>query len=70
MSKGRTPEELAQVVNDYIAKCYNPVTRNKIKIATGISNVKLNELEQLGLVKLPEKIKPGMNSPTWRFYKT
>lgn len=70
MAKGRTPEELAQVVKDYIAKCHQMPTRNKIKMATGIGNVKLNELEALGLVELPEKVKPGMNSPTWRFYKT
>jgi hypothetical protein len=70
MAKGRTQEELAQVVIDYMAKCHEPPTRNKIKLATGIGNVKLNELEELGLVKLPDKIKPGMNSPTWRFYKT
>ena len=69
MSKGRTPEELAKIVNDYMEK-YENTTRNRIKNALGIHNHKLEELEQLGLIKLPPKVKPGANSPTWRFYKT
>ena len=64
----KTNEELAVVVKDYMEK-YQDTTRNKIKLATGISNYKLNELEDLGLVKLPKKLKSGMNTP-WRWYKT
>lgn len=65
----RTYEELAKIVNDYMAK-YENTTRNRIKIATGINNRKLDELEQLGLIKLPPRVKAGMNSKTWRWYKT
>jgi hypothetical protein len=68
--KKRTDEELAQIVTEYIEKCHSPVTRNKIKIATGINNTRLDELEELGLVKLPAKVYPGSNSRTWRWYKT
>jgi hypothetical protein len=64
----KTNEDLAIIVKEYMEK-YQTTTRNKIKIATGISNYKLNELEELGLVKLPPKLKAGMNTP-WRFYKT
>ncbi len=67
--KARAPEELAKIVNDYIDK-YPNTTRNKIKIATSINNYKLEELEQLGLIKLPDRVKPGGHSSTWRFYKT
>ena len=49
---------------------YENTTRNRIKIATGINNRKLDELEQLGLIKLPPRVKAGMNSKTWRWYKT
>jgi hypothetical protein len=52
--KKRTFEELAKIVNDHIEK-YENTTRNGIKIATGINNHKLDELEALGLIKLPPK---------------
>jgi hypothetical protein len=39
-------------------------------MATNINNYKLEELENMGLIKLPPKIKPGKHSTTWRFYKT
>lgn len=65
----KTPEEWAKIINDYIDK-YPNTTRNKIKIATSINNYKLEELERMGLVKLPPKIKPGNQSSSWRFYKT
>jgi hypothetical protein len=64
----KTNEEFAVIVKDHMEK-YQDTTRNKIKIATGISNYKLNELEDLGLVKLPPKLKAGMNTP-WRNYRT
>ncbi len=67
--KKRTVEELAEVVNNHMQK-YENTTRNGIKIATGINNHKLDELEALGLIKLPPKVKPGMHSRTWRWYKT
>jgi hypothetical protein len=67
--KKRTVEELAEIVNNHMQKFEN-TTRNGIKIATGINNHKLDELEALGLIKLPPKVKPGMNSRTWRWYKT
>lgn len=67
--KKRTFEELAKIVNDHMEK-YENTTRNGIKIATGINNHKLDELEQLGLIKLPPKVKAGMHSKTWRWYKT
>jgi hypothetical protein len=67
--KKRTFEELAKIVNDLIEK-YENTTRNGIKIATGINNHKLDELEALGLIKLPPKVKAGMHSKTWRWYKT
>jgi hypothetical protein len=67
--KKRTVEELAEVVNNHMQK-YENTTRNGIKIATGINNHKLDELEALGLIKLPPKVKPGMHSKTWRWYKT
>ena len=67
--KGKSPEELAKIVNDYIGK-YPNTTRNRIKIATNINNYKLDELEGMGLIKLPPKVKPGANSNTWRFYKS
>jgi len=67
--KKRSFEELAKVVNDHIEK-YEDTTRNRIKIATGINNHKLDELEALGLIKLPPKVKAGMHSKTWRWYKT
>ncbi|NDB59057.1 hypothetical protein EB001_11460 [bacterium] len=69
MAKKRTKEELAEVVNEYMQK-YENTTRNRIKMATGINNRRLDELEALGLIKLPPKIKPGMHSTTWRWYKT
>lgn len=69
MTTGRSLEELAEVVKQYIEK-YPHTNRNKIKIATSIGNQKLQQLEDMGLIKLPERIKPGMNSKTWRFYKT
>ena len=69
MAKKRTKEELAEVVNEYMKK-YENTTRNKIKTATGINNRRLDELDALGLIKLPSKIKPGMHSSTWRWYKT
>jgi hypothetical protein len=65
----RSDEELAKIVNDYMEK-YKDTTRNRIKIATGIHNHRLEDLEALGLIKLPAKVKPGMHSKTWRFYKT
>jgi len=65
----RSEEDLAKIVNDHMEK-YQDTTRNRIKIATGINNYKLDELERLGLIKLPPKVKPGMHSKTWRFYKT
>ena len=49
---------------------YQNTTRNRIKIATGINNHRLDELEEMGLIKLPPKVKPGMHSKTWRWYKT
>ena len=61
----RSEEDLAKIVNDHMEK-YQDTTRNRIKIATGINNYKLDELERLGLIK----VKPGMHSKTWRFYKT
>jgi hypothetical protein len=67
--KKRTVEELAQIVNGHMQK-YENTTRNGIKIATGINNHKLDELEALGLIKLPPKVKAGMHSKTWRWYKT
>jgi hypothetical protein len=67
--KKRTFEELAKIVNDHIEK-YENTTRNGIKIATGINTHKLDELEALGLIKLPPKVKAGMHSKTWRWYKT
>jgi len=67
--KKRTVEELAEIVNNHMQK-YENTTRNGIKIATGINNHKLDELEALGLIKLPPKVKPGMHSRTWRWYKT
>ena len=67
--KKRTFEELAKIVNDHIEK-YENTTRNGIKIATGINNHKHDELEALGLIKLPPKVKAGMHSKTWRWYKT
>jgi hypothetical protein len=67
--KKRTFEELAKIVNDHMEK-YENTTRNGIKIATGINNHKLDELESLGLIKLPPKVKAGMHSKTWRWYKT
>jgi hypothetical protein len=67
--KKRTVEELAEIVNNHMQK-YENTTRNGIKIATGINNHKLDELESLGLIKLPPKVKPGMHSRTWRWYKT
>jgi hypothetical protein len=67
--KKRTFEELAKIVNDHIKK-YENTTRNGIKIATGINNHKLDELESLGLIKLPPKVKAGMHSKSWRWYKT
>jgi len=66
--KGRPPEELAKIINDYIDK-YPNTTRNRIKIATSINNYKLEELEKMGLINLPEKVRPGGHSTTWRFYK-
>ena len=69
MAKKRTKEELAEVVNEYMKK-YENTTRNKIKTATGINNRRLDELDALGLIKLPPKIKSGMHSSTWRWYKT
>lgn len=68
-SSKRTNEELAKIVNDYIEK-YPNTTRNRIKMATNINNYKLEDLETLGLIKLPQKVKPGTHSKTWRFYKT
>jgi hypothetical protein len=67
--KKKTDEELAQIVNEYMSK-YKDTTRNRIKVATGINNYRLEELESLGLIKLPPRVKPGMHSKTWRFYKT
>jgi len=67
--KKRTVEELAQIVNQHMEK-YENTTRNGIKIATGINNHKLDELESLGLNKLPPKVKAGMHSKSWRWYKT
>ena len=64
----RTDEELAKIINDYMEK-YQDTTRNRIKLATGIHNHKLEYLESIGLVKLPPKLKAGMNTP-WRFYKS
>ena len=67
--KKKTDKELAQIVNDYMSK-YKDTTRNRIKVATGINNYRLEALETLGLIKLPPRIRPGMHSKTWRFYKT
>ena len=64
----KSDEELAKIINDYMEK-YPDTTRNKIKLATSIHNHKLEHLESIGLVKLPPKLKSGMNTP-WRFYKT
>ena len=67
-SRKRTPEELANVVLEYMEK-YPDTNRHKIKKATDISEDRLQKLEDMGLVKLPEKIKKGANTP-WKVYKT
>jgi hypothetical protein len=67
--KGKyTDEELAQLISDYMSK-YPNVTRNKLKAALEVGNTTLQRIEDNGLVKLPEKIKPGMNSTAWRSFK-
>jgi hypothetical protein len=63
--KKRTPEELAEVVKEYIEK-HPDTNRNKITKGTYISNTRLQILEDMGLVKLPAKLKKGSCSPTWR----
>ena len=67
-SRKRTPEELAQIVLDYMNR-YPDTNRHKIKKATDISEDRLQKLENMGLVKLPKKIKPGTVT-SWRFNKT
>lgn len=69
MPKRKTVEDLVQAVKDHMEK-YPNTTRNRIKQATGINNRRLDELDAMGLIKLPPKIKPGMHSTTWRWYKT
>jgi hypothetical protein len=69
MARGKSNEELAQIINDYLVKAEGDMTRNRIKSATSINGAKLDELEELGLVKLPKKVRPGANSKTWRSYK-
>lgn len=64
----KSDEEVAKVINDYMEK-YPDTTRNKIKLATGIHNHKLEYLDSIGLIRLPPKLKAGMNTP-WRWYKT
>jgi hypothetical protein len=67
--KGKyTDEELAQLVTEYMSK-YPNVTRNKIKAALEVGHLTLKRIEDKGLVKLPKKIKPGMNSSSWRSFK-
>jgi len=68
-SSKKTNEELAKIVNDHMEK-YPDTTRNRIKMATNINNYRLEDLEALGLIKLPQRVKPGAHSKTWRFYKT
>jgi hypothetical protein len=68
MGKKRTNEEMSQIVNDYMAK-YPHTNRKKIIMACDVNNARLNKLEQLGLIKLPPKIKPGWNSQIWKEFK-
>jgi hypothetical protein len=65
MGKKRTKEEISQIVNAYMAK-YPHTCRKKIIMACDVNNARLDELEKLGLIKLPPKVKPGWNSKGWR----
>ena len=66
-SRKRTPEELAKIISDHINK-YPDTNRHKIRQATDISEDRQQKLEDMGLIKLPEKIKKGANTP-WKVYK-
>jgi len=68
MPRKRSKDELIQEITEYMEK-YPNTNRKKIVIACGINNARLNELESLGLIKLPKKIKPGANSD-WRLFKS
>lgn len=63
--KGRSIEELAREVNNYMEK-YPHTNRHRIKKATGINDQKLFMLRDMGLVKLPAPVKPGSRSIGWR----
>lgn len=65
----QTNEEIVKRVQEYMEK-FPHASRNKIKIATDVNNTRLQELEDLGLIKLPPKIKPGAKSVGWRLNKT
>lgn len=65
MMKGRTTEQLIREVNEYIEK-YPHTTRNNIRVAVGINYQKLDWLNDMGLIKLPPKVKPGAHSIGWR----
>jgi predicted transcriptional regulator len=67
MPKKRSKDEIIQEITEYMEK-YPNTNRKKITIACSINGAKLSELEKLGLIKLPKKIKPGANSG-WRSFK-
>lgn len=68
MQPKRTLDEIIQVVTEYIDK-YPNAGRRKICVACGVNNVRLNELEKLGHIKLPPATKPGANSKEWRTFR-
>jgi hypothetical protein len=67
MPRKRSRDEVVQIITEYMAK-YPHTTRKKIIMACGVNNARLDELERLGFIKLPPKVKPGANSE-WRSFK-
>ena len=67
MPKKRSKDEMIQEITEYMQK-YPNTSRRKIVMACGINNARLNELERLGFIKLPPKVKPGANGD-WRLFK-
>lgn len=67
--RGRTEEQLVDQIKQYLENHPN-ACREHIKKSLSIHTTKLDDLESKGLVKLPKRVRPGMHSPTWRWYKT
>ena len=67
--RGRTEEQIVDQIKQYLEN-HPDACRDHIRKSLSVKTTQLEDLESKGLITLPKRIKPGMRSPTWRWYKT